>query len=80
MDEQFSTEVCYNIWDDHEGTHIRVGHDMDVGGWVQIKTEDHASEEYYGQFDFMLSPQMALRLAAAIKDVAERLLAEDKER
>ena len=55
---------------------LEIGTDPDTSSYVEIRTPDTRSREFYGDIRLALSSEMAVALAHAILKVAETL--EDK--
>lgn len=66
-DNTISIEKFYEIWDDKLGVRIRVGPDSDGAGMVRISTPADADKKYFGEIDFQISPDIALKLADVLR-------------
>lgn len=71
MDEKHEIEHVVRIHNS-EAT-LEVGTDPDTSSFVEIRTPDKRSEDYYGEIRLALPKEAALLLAAAIKRVADSL-------
>lgn len=59
-------EQVFRIWTvNHEGAYLEVSIDED--GMLTIKTTNPQSNEYFGKVDFSLEPEVAAKVADAIK-------------
>lgn len=66
-----STESVYRVWNDREGVYLEVCDDPDGLGNVRVYTPNKLSKEWFGEFDFNISPKFAIELAKAITKAAE---------
>jgi hypothetical protein len=67
---EYEIEKSYSVYNNKEGTCIKVGPDGELG-CVQVRTADKRSEEWYGKLDFMLQPEAALALGEALTKAAQ---------
>lgn len=61
-----TTDVIRKMWYDNEGVSVEVKPDADALDMVRVCTSDPKSQEYFGKFDFNLTPEMARSVARAM--------------
>lgn len=64
------TEIETIIRVHHDGVALEVGENADNPKWVEIRTPDKVSAEFYGKIAFVLPPNVALALGKALVQVA----------
>lgn len=69
--ERITTEICRKIWNDDEGVCICVSPDGDSLMMVRIHTPDEKSRDWFGSFDFNLTPEVAIHVAEAMIAAAQ---------
>ncbi len=70
INEKYSLEKSYSVYDNKAGVSLKVGPDADVGGWVEISTKDKTSKEYFGDIRIVMEPAMARLLGQALIQAA----------
>lgn len=70
MTPKASLEMYFKVFDHEFGASLTVGHDADGLGLVEINGQDH-----YGG-TILLAPSIALKLAEAMRRVAEDMMKE----
>lgn len=70
----YSTEMNFKVWHNSEGVAIKVGVDDDVSELVQVSTDTDKDKEYYGDTRLVMEPELALKVAKAMIDVANFLI------
>lgn len=74
LDERYSLEKSYAVYDNKEGVSLKVGPDRDVGEYVEIFTNDKASADFFGETRIVLPPTMAKMLGMALVQAADDAL------
>ena len=74
----YSTEMHFKIYHNREGVAVSVGVDSDVSDLVQISTDSDKDKEYYGDTRLVIEPELALKVAKAMIDVANFLIERSK--
>jgi hypothetical protein len=70
----YSTEMHFKIYHNREGVAISVGVDGDVSDLVEVSTQSTKDKEYYGDIRLVMEPELALKVAKAMVDVANFLI------
>lgn len=70
------TDVVRKVWLKGGGAEIEVGPDPDGLGCVRVLTRTKDDQDYFGKFDFILAPEIAITLGEAIIATAKELAKE----
>jgi hypothetical protein len=69
---RYSLELHTRVYDDDEGHYLRVGEDAEGLDCVRLCTEG-ASKGYFGKLELTVPPDLALKLAEALTQVANHI-------
>lgn len=64
-------ETIKRVYINNNGVFIEIAPDTDVGTAIEIRTTNEASEQWFGQIRLVLDKEFALKLAQALKEMAE---------
>lgn len=64
------TEIETIIRVHHDGVALEVGENADNPTWVEIRTPDEKSAQFYGKISFVLPPNVALAIGRALVQIA----------
>lgn len=74
MTDIFEVEPLVRLHEDNESNvYLEIGSDPDCPNWVQIRTSNTKSSEYYGDVRLSLSPAKVRQFCAALTTVADQL-------
>lgn len=68
-------EITRKVWDQQEGVALEVGDFGDAPDFIEIRTTDGQSIDWYGKLSITMRPEVARQLGQALLDAARDKLA-----
>jgi hypothetical protein len=63
-------EVIRKVWNQEEGVCLVIGEYADAPTAIEIRTEDEASKQWFGELSLALEPEYAKKFGQALIDAA----------
>lgn len=78
MNNEFTLETCYKVFDDEEGACIQIGTSPDAPEYVHLSTPTKIDKDWYGDIDVVLHPKQAKFIGEALIKLANEINVKDE--